>query len=52
MTEAADKLRFSDGNKYLLEISLLEIASKTNAKGETTQQISQLSYVTKILKQP
>jgi DNA polymerase-3 subunit gamma/tau len=37
MTEAADKLRFSDGNKYLLEISLLEIASITNAKGETTQ---------------
>ena len=34
MMETGDKLRFSDGNKYLLEIALLEIAALTNAKTE------------------
>jgi DNA polymerase-3 subunit gamma/tau len=34
MMETGDKLRFSDGNKYLLEIALLEIAALANAKTE------------------
>lgn len=40
MMETGDKLRFGDGHKYLLEISLLDIASLTSAKA-TENKISE-----------
>ncbi len=37
MMDTGDRLRFSDGNKYLLEIALLEISALTSTKTETAE---------------